>query len=348
MSNIKRERIAWVDYVKAFACLLVVLGHLLQSLRKIDNNIIFTNYIIWFIYLFHMPLFLCMSGFLYCKSKKEFTLENYKKFEKNKIINLLIPYITFYLICLGMNIFFSSSVNNQKGINELIGIINNPMAPYWFLYALLSIFLIIPVIEKIFKNNKKNIFVFLVMLKILTIFCDTKIYFIDSFMKNAVYFYFGVFINTEKSNNRKNKINRVLLIVMYIACSIVYYNNTNEMDKFTNAIINIIFALFGTYISVINFKNIEKNIILDTFKEYTFEIYLTHTIFAAGVRIVLLKIGITNYVIHFILGILTSIYLPVIMSIISKKIKYTEVFFYPIKTIEELKERKLENGREKA
>ena len=34
-----KERILWIDYVKVFACILVVLGHLIQSLQKsnIDN-----------------------------------------------------------------------------------------------------------------------------------------------------------------------------------------------------------------------------------------------------------------------------------------------------------------------
>lgn len=350
MSDSKKERIVWVDYVKAFACFLVVLGHLLQSLQKanLDNHTQITDFINWFIYLFHMPLFMCMSGFLYCKSKKEFTWENYKKFEKKKIINLLVPYITFYLLFIAINVMFSGSVNNKRGIDDVLNIFNNPMPPYWFLYALLSIFLLIPLVEKILKYDKQQVFSLLIILKIISIFWKSKIYLIDSFMENAIYFYFGVFINLGKSNNRKNIINKVLLIIMYVACSILYYNYINEINKIAKAIINIIFALLGTYISVIIFRNIEKNIILDTFKKYTFEIYLTHTIFAAGVRIVLLKLGITNYVIHFVLGILASIDIPVMMSIISKKIKYTEIFFYPIKTIEELKERKSENGREKA
>ena len=116
MSESKR-RIEWVDYLKAFACFLVVLGHLLQSLQKIniDPYTDTTTFINWFIYLFHMPLFLCMSGYLYCKTKKEFSWEYYKKFEVKKILNLLIPYLTFYLIYLGVNILVSSRVNTTKG-----------------------------------------------------------------------------------------------------------------------------------------------------------------------------------------------------------------------------------------
>ena len=103
--------------------------------------------------------------------------------------------------------------------------------------------------------------------------------------------------------------------------------------------IGIFFAIAGIYVCVNVFRGINKLILLDTFKKYTFQIYLMHTIFAAGARIMLLKIGITNYSIHLIIGLLVSIYIPVIVSIFSKKIKYTEIFFYPIKTITELKER---------
>lgn len=338
------KRIEWIDYLKAFACFLVVIGHLIQSLQKanIDNHIVITNFINWFIYLFHMPLFMCMSGFLYCKTKKEFSKKNYKEFVVKKSTNLLIPYFTFYLLYLGINIMFSKSVNDPKGINELIGIINNPMPPYWFLYALLSIFIIIPLIEKLLKNNEKRVFGVLVICKIISVFLTSGIYFIDSFMWNAIYFYLGIFINDNKKENNKIKMNlmNIALVLIYIIVALVLYNS----KYFTNDIIlkltNILFAISGVFICINIFKDINNSKILDTFKKYTFQIYLLHTIFAAGMRIILLKLNITNYYIHLILGLFASIYIPVIISIVSEKIKYTEIFFYPTKTIKELKERK--------
>ena len=142
------DRIKWIDYTKAFACLLVVIGHLLMSLRSIDNYSAVTEFIIWFIYLFHMPLFMCMSGMLYHKRTQIKTVKEYKKFELKKIINLLVPYATFYSITMALNMLFSSSVNTPKGIKEWLGIFNNPITPYWFLYALLSIFIIVPIFIK--------------------------------------------------------------------------------------------------------------------------------------------------------------------------------------------------------
>lgn len=334
----KIKRIEWVDYLKAFACFLVVLGHLLQSLQisNIDLHQDITTFIIWFIYLFHMPLFMCMSGYLYLKTKKEFSWEEYKKFEFKKFINLAVPYFTFYLLFILLNMTFAKSVNTSRGIDDLLRIFNNPIAPYWFLYALLSIFIIVPLLEKILKNDKKKIMAILVILKIISIFVKTNIYFIDSIMSYSIYFYLGSII---LNDNDLKGMKTMILVFIYIILSIIFYKLKDNIPTYMIEIAKVFFAILGIYICINLFKNIKKVAFLDTFKEHTFQIYLLHTIFAAGIRILLIKIGIYNYAIHFIIGLIISIYVPVIISIISKKIKYTNFFFYPQKTIKELRGR---------
>ena len=85
----EKNRIEWIDYTKAFACFLVVLGHLLQSLMKagIDNNVDVTIVINSVIYLFHMPLFMCLSGYLYSLKDNKFTTKEYFKFIGKKAVN---------------------------------------------------------------------------------------------------------------------------------------------------------------------------------------------------------------------------------------------------------------------
>ena len=345
MTN-KKNRIEWIDYLKAFACILVVLGHLLQSFQKsnIDNNQNITSFIIWFIYLFHMPVFFCISGYLYERGKKEFSWSNYKKFEIKKIINLVIPYVTFYLLFVGINMMFSDSVNNPRGIQDILNMFNNPMAPYWFLYALLSIFIAMPLIEKIFKDKKYIILLVLLLLKVTSIFIKTNIYFLDSIFSNAIYFYIGNFINIKINNMETKKIKQimynVLLTIGYLVIAIIIYANIDRINENILELIKIVLAISGTYICISIFRNIKKCKILDTMKQYTFQIYLLHTIFAAGIRIVMFKLGIQNYVIHFIVGLLASIYGPVLVGIICEKTKYLNFFFYPTKTIKEIKEKK--------
>lgn len=338
-----RKRIEWIDYLKAFACILVVLGHLIQSLQKsgIDNNQEITSFINWFIYLFHMPVFFFISGYLYEKRKKEFSWSNYKKFEVKKIINLAIPYFTFYLLFVGINMMFSDSVNNPRGIQDILNIFNKPMAPYWFLYALLSIFIAMPVIEKIFKDKKYLILFVLLLLKVISVFIKTNIYFLDSIFSNAIYFYIGNFINIKMKSEETNKIQdifyNVIFISAYIIIALVIYTNINRINEKVLELIKIVLAVSGTYICIRIFKNVKKSKILDTMKQYTFQIYLLHTIFAAGIRIFLFKIENQNYNIHFILGLFASIYLPVLIAIICEKTKYLNFIFYPTKTVMELK-----------
>ena len=75
-----RQRISWVDCWKGIATVLIVFGHVL------DFNI--TKYVFWF----HMPLFLFISGYMY---KEE---HNYLSFFKKNFLRLIVPYISFLIL----------------------------------------------------------------------------------------------------------------------------------------------------------------------------------------------------------------------------------------------------------
>lgn len=65
--------------------------------------------------------------------------------------------------------------------------------------------------------------------------------------------------------------------------------------------------------------------------KYTMPIFLMHTLFAAPMRSLLLKIRIENAVIHVALGLGISFVGPIIAAWIMKKTKYLEFFLYPNK-----------------
>lgn len=132
-----------------------------------------------------------------------------------------------------------------------------------------------------------------------------------------------------------------MLVALYVGLSIVFYFSKRFIPAKINALILIAFAIGGVVISILDFKDMTTNKYFDSIKKYTFQIFLMHTIFAAGARIALLKFGITNYFIHLILGFLASIYIPILVSKISEKIKYTEFFFFPIRTVKMLKKEKV-------
>ena len=70
-----------IDFLKGIAIFLVVLAHC----WILDREIFF------FIYSFHMPLFFCISGYLFSTRKK------FKDFFISKVKTLIVPYILFFI-----------------------------------------------------------------------------------------------------------------------------------------------------------------------------------------------------------------------------------------------------------
>ena len=103
-----------MDNLKGLLMLCVVLGHFCEQYELTHPNL---KYIIFFIYLFHMPCFIYISGYF---SKKY-------SFKKNS--KLIYQYIIFALIYL-------SIVNRFPGINIKFEISRTP----WSLWYLISLF----------------------------------------------------------------------------------------------------------------------------------------------------------------------------------------------------------------
>ncbi len=91
----KTKRIGWVDSLKGFGILLVILGHISTS------NILFFNFdpvlLKNYIFSFHMPLFFFISGFLF-NSKKWLPMP--KKFLESRVNQILVPYLNFTVIAI--------------------------------------------------------------------------------------------------------------------------------------------------------------------------------------------------------------------------------------------------------
>jgi fucose 4-O-acetylase-like acetyltransferase len=75
-----RQYMAWVDCAKGIGICLVVLGHIAQGgVRD-------------FIYVFHMPLFFFLSGFLHRVDSQ------FVSYAKKKALHLLVPYVWFVIL----------------------------------------------------------------------------------------------------------------------------------------------------------------------------------------------------------------------------------------------------------
>lgn len=86
-----KERLEHIDYLKAVAITLVVLGHILIAITPLR----FEYKPVQIIYSFHMPLFFFLSGFIIGKKEdRKFTID----FISNKILTLLLPWVSWTVI----------------------------------------------------------------------------------------------------------------------------------------------------------------------------------------------------------------------------------------------------------
>lgn len=91
----KQKRLSYIDEMKGFAILCVVLGHIPHSF--IEHGIAdgvaakFLLDIMNVIYVFHMPLFMMISGYLY--NKAYFIQKQNKKRIYSQVGNLLCVYV---------------------------------------------------------------------------------------------------------------------------------------------------------------------------------------------------------------------------------------------------------------
>lgn len=94
-----KERILWLDNLKLFAIYLVVLGHCLLAFDYPVYQNKYQNCLCEFIYSFHMPLFMLISG--YFSNGLLLKRINIKK----RFVQLILPCLSFTIICYSMGIY---------------------------------------------------------------------------------------------------------------------------------------------------------------------------------------------------------------------------------------------------
>ena len=126
-----KSRNYFLDNYKSFLILLVVIGHFIEPCY---TNTLFLTVLKWFIFSFHMPAFIFISGYF---SKKDMGLEKL-------IQKLVIPYFVFELLYYFLYVFV---IHKETGLY-----FNRPKFSLWYLMALFFWRIATPYVKKIPGN----------------------------------------------------------------------------------------------------------------------------------------------------------------------------------------------------
>lgn len=146
-----------IDIIKGIAIYLVVFGHSIQNFTvNFYDNVVFQ-----FIYSFHMPLFMLISGYLFAFSFKK---KMPKEIIITKIKTLLLPISTYAFITL-----IRKDISHEFELNltgQVYGFIWSFFHSLWFLWAVLYASIIVVLVKSFFNDR---ILVYIVVL-LLTFF----------------------------------------------------------------------------------------------------------------------------------------------------------------------------------
>lgn len=323
-----RTREKWVDDVKVIACILVVLGHFFQSMTK--ANILPENDLYkWFnttIYYFHVPLFFICSGYLYQKYSRVNSVSSWRKNVAKKALALGVPYATFTTATWVLKKVFSSSVNDQiGGLGNTLFL--HPTAPYWYLYALFFIFLVTPTFSSV-KVAAVGLIVALSAKVLILTGGGYSVYAVSTVLSNEIWFVIGMSICAFNVQLKGRKVRGTIFGLLFAILSIVVY-----VAEISGSVISFTMGLLACVAIILMVADFEEKFGrgMVFLAKYTMPIFLMHTLFAAPLRSVLLKAGVTNAVAHVVLGLGISFAGPIISAWIMKKTKWLEFFLYPNK-----------------
>ena len=183
----KRPRLVTVDIMQGVAMLLVVIGHHLLDFMPVGYG----QFHLW-LYIFHMPYFIFISGFLIAYSYKG---EQYGKYVSRRFRKFFIPYVIIGVIVTllaGLKYGIDSIVNNL--LNLLVSPKQSEATFLWYIYLLFFLYALYPAIQFIQKKNTVLCNAVLVIIGIILFMfpARTQLLCLDYFTEYFIFYALGI------------------------------------------------------------------------------------------------------------------------------------------------------------
>lgn len=282
-----KTRILEVDILKGFAMICMIIGHSIIVFPVDISHVPWCESLHNFIYSFHMELLFLLSGFLYKKKDNA-------SYYKGKAQRILIPYLIWGAIFVLMPVIFASVVHRDTSLSDGIKNYFFYGGGYWFLYTLLFVFLIYPVIDKLGYWIKVG----LVLLLIITnyyieyppLFC------IDQIMYYLPFFMIGNLL-AEYNKKRDKQTTRFAGVFGLIFVMTLFINRIISVPEYYSNLINTVCIMGLLSVAVYYIYNVfvtTGDVALDKVisftslcGKYSLQLYLFNGFLLVPLRIVL-------------------------------------------------------------
>ncbi|MFZ6688202.1 acyltransferase family protein [Undibacterium sp. SXout11W] len=319
-----QNRDRWVDYAKGIGILLVVYGHVSRgtynagiamdaSLFKLMDSIIYS---------FHMPLFFFLSGIFFIPSLDKYGRQ---RLILDKVDSVLYPYVLWSLLQGFTEVFLSRFTTAKTSVQDVLSLLWQPRAQFWFLYVLFIVFLLMALIYR----ERRDIAAYLLPL-ILVVAWASRFYVqlpfpVDFVATYLIYFYLGSQVCVWKDFMSRHASITCTISGLLFGCLAWLFHAKLGLIYSDQSILALPLAFSGiTLVCSLGFVLAKAEVSILKFLVLlgtsSMPIFLMHILAGSGVRIILNKfLHIDNASIHLILGTAIGILVPLTVFQLSKK-----------------------------
>lgn len=346
-----RKRETWIDALKGFAALTVILGHVVSGYLEaglFDAQKRILVAVFNGIYAFHMPLFFAISGFVFSLAY----LDGEDRRGKEKIClrlgNIAVIYFVWSFLLGGLKIVFSNSVSNPVLPADLLWIPLKAIGLYWYLYVLFLCYLTAMLL--VGKQNARRNYVVYAAALILCL-CKHIIlpllpaYTPFLFFEYGFFFFLGVFL---QQNPRvlaciAKPAGFLLSGAVGIGMAVFFLSGADDARNWGSIRYWGVIMASALSMSVLGLAKwcADKRIsgVLAPIGRYSLEIFLIQTYVIAADRTILPMIGVTDFTASLCISFVTAVFVPILLSVMTKKLHLHSLIFSPVTWFAERKKK---------
>lgn len=325
----RSKRLEELDIMKFWGILLVVLGHvtnmytpygLVQPLVSSAAVQFISN----FVYLFHMPLFVFVSGCVYAyQSEVQNSNQTFIGLLKKKSIRLLIPYLFFgVMMIVLMNVCGFRNDIFDYTLNGII--LSKDSRHLWFVLMLFEVFMIFYVMNKCVDKLKLPKWSMLLISFVFYMLAKhfPYVFQISNAFRYLFWFTFGFVFFIYKLAIRNIIVNYVIVGSFLLSCAFVKFGCSGNIPFMST--IAAIGGIMLFYTISCDFRGITKYKIYQLISKNSFGIYLYHVFFIYLMFFYLANISISPYLLISIVFVV-SLALSIAMTELTRKIGWNVI-----------------------
>lgn len=330
-----KPRIDYLDSLKGFAIILVVLGHICAGYNAAQMYFSAKDVLDSIhkaVYMFHMPLFMTISGYVFRMAYFSDEGEPQRSRIFWQALNLVLTCILFSAMLGLAKMVAIRYTNSVTTLRDILLIPVRPISPYWYLYALATSYIVFSLRGALLCRLWPV--VLLPALALVSFWSDAVTDAWFEIGKSLYYFFFfalGINLRRTEKSFSLNYIYTLIFGVVATVLVVRFWHDGRHIDTIpvVNLVVGASFTLFfwGAFS---NIRFLAKNQALCLVGRYSLEIYVLHCVFTAGHRAVLPQLGVENAFTGTVLNLINSVLISILLAAACKRFGVHTLIFKPV------------------